>query len=185
MAENATSPSVGDYLRTLREGKQVSIEEMARETRVGSRQLEALEAEQWVDLPAPVFVKGFIRAYCHVLGEPDEEALQRYREMLGERPLPERGAPAPRAHGGHWSASPVFISFVLLILFGGGLLTLNLVFRRGPQPTVPSVAPAVTSQPAPPAPSPITSPAPITPAVAVQTEARTESSPASPAPPAQ
>ncbi len=174
MAEHATSVSVGGYLRTLRQGKQASIEEMARATRVGSHQLEALEGDQWADLPAPVFVKGFIRAYCHFLGEADDEALRRYREMLGERPLPEGSSRVARVHG-HWSASPVFISLVLLILFGGGLLGLNLGFKRGSKPVVPGLAPAVTSQPAPRPQSPITSPAPITPAVATPAEARTES----------
>src|SRR5260370_13916921 len=104
MAEHATGVSVGGYLRSLRQDKQASLEEMARATRVGSYQLEALEADQFTELPAPVFVKGFIRAYCHFLGEPDDEALRRYRDVLGERPLPERGAPLPRAQAS-WVAS--------------------------------------------------------------------------------
>ena len=62
MAEQTTSVSVGDYLRALRLGKQASLEEMARATRVGSNQLESLEADRFTDLPAPVFVKGFFRA---------------------------------------------------------------------------------------------------------------------------
>ena len=163
MAEQATGVSVGGYLRALREDKQASLEEMARATRVGSQQLEALEADRFTELPAPVFVKGFIHAYCHFLGEPDGEALRRYREMVGERSLPERGTIAPRTHA-HWSASPLFISFVLLILFGGGLLALNLGVKRGPKPAIPDVAPLVTAQPAQAPTLPIASAPPITPA---------------------
>jgi cytoskeletal protein RodZ len=167
MAEQATSVSVGGYLRALRLGKQASLDEMARATRVGSHQLEALEADRFRDLPAPVFVKGFIRAYCHFLGEPDDEALRRYREVLGERPLPERGAPVLRSHAS-WSASPLFISFVLLLVFGGGLLALNLGLKRGTKPAVSDSAPLVETEPAPA--TPLSSAPPITPAVATTVE---------------
>src|SRR5437667_9850381 len=135
MAEHDVSVSLGGYLRALREAGQGSLEEMARATRVSLRHLEALESGRLSELPAPVFVKGFIRAYCHFLGESDDEALRRYRDVLGEGPLPERGASVPRAQAS-WIASPLFVSFVLLIVFGGGLLALNLGLRRGPKATV-------------------------------------------------
>ena len=172
MAEQATSVSVGDYLRALRLGKQASLEEMARATRVGSSQLESLEADRLTDLPAPVFVKGFIRAYCHFLGEPDDEALRRYREVLGERPLPDRGAPVLRSQAS-WSASPLFISFVLLLVFGGGLLALNLGLKRGVQSVASDSVPAVKSEPAPQPTTPMASASPITPAVATTVETST------------
>jgi cytoskeletal protein RodZ len=169
MAEQSTRVSVGGYLRALRLGKQVSLEEMARATRVGSHQLEALEADRFADLPAPVFVKGFIRAYCHFLGEPDDQALRHYREVLGERPLPDRGAPVLRSHA-NWSASPLFISFVLLLVFGSGLLALNLVLKRGTKSAVSESVPAVKSEPAPVQATPMVSAPPITPAVATTVE---------------
>ena len=169
MAEQATSVSVGGYLRALRQGKQTSLDEMARATRVGSQQLEALEADRFSDLPAPVFVKGFIRAYCHFLGEPDDEALRRYREVLGEGPLVDRGAPALRSHAS-WSASPLFISFVLLLVFGSGLLALNFGLRRGTKSVIPDPAPIVKTEPALAPATPMASAPPITPAVATTVE---------------
>ena len=60
-AESAAG-SLGSHLRSLREAKQASLEDMARSTRVGIRHLEALEEERLADLPSPVFVRGFIRA---------------------------------------------------------------------------------------------------------------------------
>jgi len=172
MAEQATGVSVGSYLRALRVRKQVSLEEMARATRVGSYQLEALEADRFAELPAAVFVKGFIRAYCHFLGEPDADALRQYREMLGERPLPERGAPVLRAHAS-WSASPLFISFILLLVFGSGLLALNLGSKRTTKPTVSESVPVAKSDPAPAPVAPATSAPAITPAVATTVETPT------------
>ena len=74
--------SLGAYLRSLREAKGGSLEDMARSTRVGIRHLEALEDERLIDLPSPVFVRGFIRAYCGFLRESPDPALSRYERLL-------------------------------------------------------------------------------------------------------
>jgi len=156
MTEHDVSVSLGGYLRALREARQASLEEMARATRMSVHQLEALECGTFSELPAPVFVKGFIRAYCHFLGEPPDEALRRYRDILGERlapePRPLAARPAPT-----WSGSQIFISLVLLVVFGFGLLALNLSFRRGSTPAVSGLAPGAKVE----APSPaVVPPAP-------------------------
>ena len=78
--------SVGAYLRGLREKQGMSIDELSRATRVLHHYLEALEADNIGSLPAPVFTKGFIRAYCQAIGVPPEEALQLYDRI---------GVPAP------------------------------------------------------------------------------------------
>ena len=78
--------SVGAYLRRLREKQGTSIDELSRATRVLHHYLEALEADNIASLPAPVFTKGFIRAYCQAVGVAPEEALKLYDRM---------GVPAP------------------------------------------------------------------------------------------
>ena len=70
--------SVGPYLRELREQKGISLDEVARATRIAPRYLEALEADEHAALPERVFTKGFIRAYCQVLGEAPDEAFARF-----------------------------------------------------------------------------------------------------------
>src|SRR5262249_2612020 len=124
MTQHDLPQSVGAYLRGLREAKHGSLADMARATRVSESQLSAIESDRFLELPAPVFVKGFIRAYCHFLGESADDALSRYRDLLGERAAPvepvsvRRRTPAMPA----WLGSPVFISFTLLVVFGVGLL---------------------------------------------------------------
>ena len=78
--------SVGAYLRGLRENQGMSIDELSRATRVLHHYLEALEADNMAALPAPVFTKGFIRAYCQSIGVAPEEALKLYDRI---------GVPAP------------------------------------------------------------------------------------------
>ena len=87
--------TLGSYLRELRTAKGMSLEEVSRATRVGRTHLEALEVEELSALPAPVFVKGFIRAYCDFLQTNPAEALSRYQALTGER-TPASAPSAPR-----------------------------------------------------------------------------------------
>jgi len=80
--------SVGAYLRGLREQQGLSIDELSRATRVLHHYLEALESDDMASLPAPVFTKGFIRAYCQAIGADPEAALTLYERSAGR--LPER-----------------------------------------------------------------------------------------------
>jgi len=91
--------SVGAYLRGLREQQGMSVDELSRATRVLSHYLEALEADDVRALPAPVFTKGFIRAYCQAVGVPPDEALRLYDRIGVPAPdLSQAPANAVRAH---------------------------------------------------------------------------------------
>src|SRR5256885_877009 len=87
--------SVGTYLRELRQRRGVSLEEIARTTRVAQRYLESIEADTFDTLPSPVFTRGFIRAYCQALSEPPDEALAAYERREPDAPP----APAPGRAG--------------------------------------------------------------------------------------
>ncbi|MEK7770727.1 MAG: RodZ domain-containing protein [candidate division NC10 bacterium] len=146
---------LGGYLRELREAGGASLDEMARATRVGKRHLQALEAEELTELPAPVFVKGFIRAYCGFLQVPADEALSRYRALLGEAHPAQRTATA-RASAPVWRGGPLVVSFVLLVLLAGTLLAVNVWLRGSPEkvasrpePSAVRAEPVANLQPAP------------------------------------
>jgi cytoskeletal protein RodZ len=139
--------SLGSLLRSLREARNGSLEEMARSTRVGIRQLEALESDNLSELPAPVFVRGFIRAYCSFLNASPDEALGRYRDMLGERAAAEASA-RPVQPASSWSSNPVLVSLALLVVFGLGLLAVNGMLRRAPRaPAPPASTPVAVEAP--------------------------------------
>ena len=127
-AEISTT-SLGGRLRALRETKGSSLEDMARSTRVGIRHLEALEEERLADLPAPVFVRGFIRAYCSFLREAPDTALAQYEALAGERAAAQavNAPPRPRTT---WALSSVVVGLVLLIVLGTALIVVNLTVKR-------------------------------------------------------
>ena len=126
---------LGPYLSTLREERGLSIDEVARVTRVAPRFLEALEQEDFTQLPASVFTKGYIRAYCQAVGVPVEEALSRYRESVGVPnyvatapvpALPARSTDDPRR-----SRGTLLLSFALLVGFGVALFVVAFLLQSG------------------------------------------------------
>src|SRR5687767_2565052 len=112
---------LGQYLSGLREERGLSLEEMARVTRVAPRYLEALEREELTGLPAPVFTKGYIRAYCQALGVEADEALGRYVAGTPEGVATPAPVAASRTSYGRRTRGPLVISFALLIGFGVAL----------------------------------------------------------------
>lgn len=144
--------SLGTYLRETRTGKGLPLEGVAHATRVAQRYLESLEADAVEELPAQVFTRGYIRAYCQILGVPPDEALARYGELLVDS---ASAAPAPGSARTVRSRTrgSLLVSFVLLIVFGLGLVVLTIGFpsRKQPAPVAtPALAPPTPAQ-APPA----------------------------------
>jgi cytoskeleton protein RodZ len=174
--------SLGLYLRGLREAKGMSLDDIARSTRVGRRHLEALESDTFGELPAPVFVKGFIHAYCEFLDSSSEEALGLYRETIGEPAAPHgplRPLLAPRTR----RAGPLTISIILFVALGASLFALRLGLQSSRKDTV--SAPAREEARKPTTPDPASSPATnaTDPSISPST-AQTPAPPPAPAPPA-
>lgn len=74
----ASSPGFGDDLRRERTLREVSLEEISAATKISVRLLTALEEGNRAKLPAPVFTRGFIRAYCLHLGLDPVEKINAY-----------------------------------------------------------------------------------------------------------
>jgi cytoskeletal protein RodZ len=164
---------------------------MARSTRVGIRHLEALEEERLADLPSPVFVRGFIRAYCGFLRENPQTALDHYQTLSGAQAAAAAASAPPRART-TWAMSSVAVALALLVILGASLLALNLAMRRtggtsvaatkmeSEESTVPALSPAVPATPPAPAPSAAPTPAPkrVSPPPAIPEPVRLGSTPA-------
>ena len=75
---------IGDALRSAREARGVSLAKAAEDTRIANKFLAALESEAFDELPAPVYVRGFLRSYTAYLGIEAEPLLR----ALGSGGLP-------------------------------------------------------------------------------------------------
>lgn len=73
----------GPMLRRVRESLGISINEIAEHTKIGKHHLASLEGEVWSDLPAEVYIKGFLRQYALYLGLDTQQVVRTY--MVGHQ----------------------------------------------------------------------------------------------------
>jgi cytoskeleton protein RodZ len=70
--------SFGTRLRLEREQRGITLDQISRSTKIGTRFLQALEQDHFEQLPGGIFNKGFIRAYARYLGLNEEQAIADY-----------------------------------------------------------------------------------------------------------
>lgn len=98
------APLPGAYIRAQRKRLGMSLDQLAAQTKIPRRQLEALEEDRYGDLPGLVFAKGFLRCCARALDlDPDavigllyeqerEQLRARRRESGVALELPELAA---------------------------------------------------------------------------------------------
>ena len=106
----------GEELRREREIRGISLKEIADATKISRRFLDAIERNDHMTLPAPVFTRGFVREYSRYVGLNTDEIVDRYNHAvalddriekppqvqkyavtpprdIAPKPLPKRGIP--------------------------------------------------------------------------------------------
>jgi len=78
--------SIGEILRQERLKQARSLGEIAEETKIGQRYLEAIETDKLDWLPGTFFYKNFVRQYAIALGIPPERLAGPLEEFLGPPP---------------------------------------------------------------------------------------------------
>jgi cytoskeletal protein RodZ len=78
------APGIGATLKDARRRLGMDIKEAEDRTKIRTRYLRALEAEDWEVLPAPAYVRGFLRTYGQILGLDGEALADRYRRSFEE-----------------------------------------------------------------------------------------------------
>ncbi len=73
-----SSTPFGEHLRREREMRGVSLDEISAATRISTRFLEAIEKDQWDQLPGGVFNRGFIRSIARFLGLDEDSLVAEY-----------------------------------------------------------------------------------------------------------
>jgi len=166
--------SFGDWLRRQREMREISLRDIADRTKISLRYLEAMEADRFDLLPAPIFAKGFLREYARYVGLSPDDVVNHYlsvhhpEELPGDpkedtkvrsRPKPvDPGQPPVRRS---WSYGLVLglAGLVLLVLVA---IAAHFADRRHEEPATAAQAPPIAVPP--PAPAPAVKPAAVAPA---------------------
>ena len=74
--------SVGEILKNTREAKGITIEQVAEATSIRVLYLEAIESEQFNQVPGEVYLKGFIRNYANYIGLNGPAMVEKYKEQV-------------------------------------------------------------------------------------------------------
>ena len=112
----------GERLKRERELREVSLEEVAKGTRIAERFLEALENEQWEKLPGGVFGRGFVRSIARYLGLSEENLLSEYDLARGESANPPQQLEVRIPSPPKWIPAVAVLVFIALaagLIVGG------------------------------------------------------------------
>lgn len=75
--------SIGEILRSTRESKGKTLEDVSRATKIKIEVLQKLEADDYRGIGAPTYVKGFIKLYGDYLGLDGKSLGEAYLESQG------------------------------------------------------------------------------------------------------
>jgi hypothetical protein len=112
---------IGTSLYDARQRRQLTYVDLEQVTKIRAKYLRALEEEDFATLPAPTYVRGFLRNYAEALGLDGQLYVDEYDSRFVGREeetvlRPRRSAPVPR--GGRWlerNAVLVVLAAIVLI----------------------------------------------------------------------
>ncbi|MDQ3008420.1 MAG: helix-turn-helix domain-containing protein [bacterium] len=117
--------TIGEILKEEREFHRLSLEELAKRTRIRPEYLQALESNNFEALPAATFVRGYIKTYGKTFGfdyQPLIGLLRRdFKESAKGTLVPREFIKPMLRKGFTWT--PITS---LIVLVGAGFLTLTL-----------------------------------------------------------
>ena len=92
----------GELLRREREQRGITLDWISASTKVAVRNLQALEAERFDQLPGGILSKGIVRGYVRCLGLDENEWIRRYLDAYHE--------PGPTPESQDWASFAMNIS---------------------------------------------------------------------------
>jgi Helix-turn-helix domain len=144
---------IGNSLREARLRQGLDFPQIEQATKIRGKYLRALEEEQFDVLPAPTYVKGFLRSYSEFLGLDGQLYVDEFNsryvrgEMEDEEPLRARPGPSFRRR-----SSPLEKNAFLLAIGTIGVLTALVFvawrFGADEEPKVPLGDDTVATKPA-------------------------------------
>ncbi len=81
--------NLGEYLRAERLARGISLQQISADTRISMSMLQAIEEGDTAQLPAPVFTKGFLRAYAKQIGLDPDAVIAEYQDRVEEVDAPQ------------------------------------------------------------------------------------------------
>jgi cytoskeleton protein RodZ len=152
-------PTVGERLRAAREEKGLNLEDIAAQTRIPQRHLEAIESSEWDKLPATTYTTGFAKSYASAVGLDRTEIGEQLRaELGGQRQMAAVEVFEPADPARTMPKWLVFGGIAAVILLVVVMSYLNRRSLEQPEGATINTSTAATAPTAAPTPAPATSP---------------------------
>jgi len=78
----------GERLQAARVEKGLSLQDVAKRMHLSSSILESIEENNFDEITAPIFVKGYLRAYARIVSLDEDEMIQQYINFYSEEDPP-------------------------------------------------------------------------------------------------
>jgi cytoskeleton protein RodZ len=114
--------SLGTMLREAREQLGLSVADVAAQTKFAPRQIEALEADDFENLPETAFLRGFVRSYAKILNLDAEiflAALPQAKPPTAELIPTSVGVPFPKEHSAQKNMLMLSAALLIALIVAG------------------------------------------------------------------
>jgi cytoskeletal protein RodZ len=82
--QNQVEPVSGKEIREQRKSKGISLDEIKDRTKIGKFTLKLIEDDMYSSLPAPVYLKSFIRQIARMIDMDPEKTANGYMKKMQE-----------------------------------------------------------------------------------------------------
>ena len=120
----------GAYLKSERELRGVTIDEVASKTKIHARYLHALENNQFEILPGEVFIKGFIRSMAKVIGADENELLSAYSDIIKKSSHDDISLSTNAKEESKHNINFILRLSLIILFLVGALVGLNFIFQK-------------------------------------------------------
>ena len=133
----------GSYLKAERKLRGVTLEELHAKTKIPIHYLQALEKNQFNELPGEVFTRGYIRSFAGVIGANEDEILSAYIDITKTSPSTDtEDQSIVNQNKSNLDLKFIFILIFTILFLLGAVWSINILIRKfnmdstKPTPTV-------------------------------------------------
>lgn len=117
---------VGQRLKEARLEKKLSLDDVAKDTKIRASFLSAIESGDYHKLPSPSYAQGFVRNYASFLGLSEREMVILFRREFDQekemKVLPKGFVEERQLPVAHFKVSQAVAGIIVLVLLVGGFL---------------------------------------------------------------
>ncbi len=144
---------LGERLRTAREERELSLQQVAEATRIPLNYLDALEAESFDTFTSDLHARGFLRNYASFLDLEPQEVLELYDQAHGHPQARKAASPGTLLEPRHARRSTLgtdaLLGLVIMALVGLGIYSVYLRQNHVEATPTPGPPPTPTATPMP------------------------------------